>query len=55
MPKIYYLQVILMPNGEILHQGKSLGYISNDTKYEHQPEKHLILFLDENIGKINPK
>lgn len=28
-PKIVYIEAILMANGELIHYGKSLGYISD--------------------------
>jgi ferritin len=31
--EIKYLEVLLMPNGEILNKGKTIGYINNLEKY----------------------
>lgn len=30
--KIVYVEAVLMPNNEVLHLGKSLGYISNEQR-----------------------
>jgi len=37
-----------MPNNEVIHQGKTLGYISNKTEFkENDDGKHLILKLED--------
>ena len=32
-PIVCYLEIVVMPNGEIIHAGKSLGWFRNHKKY----------------------
>lgn len=37
--EIKHLEVLLMPNGEILCLGKTIGWVDKLGKYLHDPEK----------------
>jgi len=48
-----------MPNNEIIHQGKTIGFINNDTEWQMQkilklnPENEIVMIEKSLIKNIN--